>query len=828
MRRNDQNFPPGLTYEDLPAWMRRERREFDWVFWSVVVLIVVVVWPYLTRSGLPYNLGMHQQVAYTIEMAESMRSGILYPRWVGDFNYGLGSPLWNYLAPLPHYLSGLHYALTQTDPTLSVKASFVLGAFLNGIGMCCFVRRRWGDYAGFLSAAAYLFSPQILLVIPYLESDLAIWLAMGCFLMTLWAFDRVLESGRGWDIAVASLMCTGVVLSHAPLNIVLLLVVAGWLGWLRFIRRTDYHAWPKVALAYGLGLGLGAFYWLPAWLERTDFQWVPTVDYGQGRWYSLTLSEIFQQPARIDLHAVNPLPTGSIGVSVWGLAVMALLAIVVVNWRHTSPLTGGLARGDALQSRLVATLRNISAEQRESVYFGIMGLLLILVVSPLAASMWDKWPVWPPFHPHDLLALLAAGCCIVIGQLGYILGRSSRPMLSLVGLLFCGVCVLIPTLYIVPLPMWPRNSSADVTSILRDETQGHLIAAQMTGWLLPKSVETVPPQPSRALLASYQSNAVDKVSRSDLPAAVNVDVVEHRPQSERLVVSAPYEFTLVLQTLYFPGWSAEIDNHTVPVAAVPGTGLISLDMPEGQYEVIVRFGSTSIRRVAWIISAFSFLILLVVGFVLKQRSLIPFEGHLKQGDYKQARPMFLLLVMMVLGGIGLAVRVAPQRFADSSPRGVVLGADQQLPRWLQGGVDLLGYSVETGDTMHAGDNLAVHLYWRAGRPDLPDYQVNVSVQSVEDPSNRIAFAQHRHPGFIPTSQWTLWPLLDYFVRDSYYLQLDEDAFTGGDYQIVIQLGRCSSLNLFPCQEIDPLFVRDARGSRLGREIELPAIIRVEP
>ncbi len=158
----------------------------------------------------------------------------------------------------------------------------------------------------------------------------------------------------------------------------------------------------------------------------------------------------------------------------------------------------------------------------------------------------------------------------------------------------------------------------------------------------------------------------------------------------------------------------------------------------------------------------------------------------------------------------------------------MLGADQQLPRWLQGGVDLLGYTLETDDVAHPGSDIALHLYWRAGRPDLPDYQVNVSVRSKSDPSHQIAAVQHRHPGLIPTSQWTLWPLLDYFIRDSYYFQLDEDAAPGEDYEVVVQVGRCNSTNLFPCPEIDPLFVRDARGSRLGREIVLPDIIEVGP
>jgi hypothetical protein len=85
--------------------------------------------------------------------------------------------------------------------------------------------------------------------------------------------------------------------------------------------------------------------------------------------------------------------------------------------------------------------------------------------------------------------------------------------------------------------------------------------------------------------------------------------------------------------------------------------------------------------------------------------------------------------------------------------------------------------------------------------------------------------QHRHAGLFPSSEWSIWPLFDYYVRDSYYLKVDGNA-PAGKYNIVVQLGRCDQFTLVPCSTIDPLFVRDSRGSRLGQWIVLPTLIEV--
>ena len=37
LRRSRAELPPGLTEDDLPAWMRRTRRTLDWVALGVFV-----------------------------------------------------------------------------------------------------------------------------------------------------------------------------------------------------------------------------------------------------------------------------------------------------------------------------------------------------------------------------------------------------------------------------------------------------------------------------------------------------------------------------------------------------------------------------------------------------------------------------------------------------------------------------------------------------------------------------------------------------------------------------------------------------------------------
>ena len=486
---------PGLTYDDLPVWMRKTRREVDWAFLVMTVVSLMIAWPFFVRSGMPYNVGTQIQTERAVEVAESIQAGILYPRWAADFNYGYGSPLWNYLAPLPHYLAGLHHVLAQTKPETSVKVIFVLSIGLGGLGMFSFVRRRWGAYAGILAAAAYLYSPQIALVKPYLDGDLPGLLSMGSFLIALWAFDRVLDDQRGWRIGLAAVALAAVWLSSAPLNLLLASILALWLGWCALVRGRGRAYLGRVVLAFGLGTGLSTFYWLPAWAEYPAVRWHSVSTVPIENWQRLRLQDVLALPQRLDLSAINPPGTAAIGSALWGLVLVAVGAMLVWDWRHTPPDPRPVSRGEALQQRLVSMVRSLPTEQRESLFFLVTGVGLLLVATSLGSRMWDALPAWPPLYPRDVLPIAAACGAIVIGQIGFLLERAHRPAVGVLVMAGCLGVIFEAALPTLAIPAWPNSSSTGLSTILRNETRGYMVASQVTGWLLPEGVAALP-QPS--------------------------------------------------------------------------------------------------------------------------------------------------------------------------------------------------------------------------------------------------------------------------------------------------------------------------------------------
>src|SRR5216683_752529 len=104
-----------VTLDDLPMWMRPRRFAPDWGLLIVLGFSLILIAPLVLRPGLPQDTDAELNEYRSLEVARLVQSGTLYSRWAPDFNEEYGSPLFNYLAPLPHYLAGYHQAITETD-----------------------------------------------------------------------------------------------------------------------------------------------------------------------------------------------------------------------------------------------------------------------------------------------------------------------------------------------------------------------------------------------------------------------------------------------------------------------------------------------------------------------------------------------------------------------------------------------------------------------------------------------------------------------------------------------------------------------------------------
>jgi hypothetical protein len=83
------------------------------------------------------------------------------------------------------------------------------------------------------------------------------------------------------------------------------------------------------------------------------------------------------------------------------------------------------------------------------------------------------------------------------------------------------------------------------------------------------------------------------------------------------ISAGPGGTTVLLPTLYWPGWQVTLDGQPLPLAAQPGSGLMTLAVPEGEHTVTLELHRTPVRAAAeWVSLAAA---VVVVGLIVLGR-----------------------------------------------------------------------------------------------------------------------------------------------------------------------------------------------------------------
>ena len=93
-------------------------------------------------------------------------------------------------------------------------------------------------------------------------------------------------------------------------------------------------------------------------------------------------------------------------------------------------------------------------------------------------------------------------------------------------------------------------------------------------------------------------------------AAINV--YKETPLSYEMTINAKTESTVSANILYFPGWKAYVDGKETTII-YKSDGIIHVNMPSGEHQLIVRFEETPLRLLADGISLLSLFSLLAFG-----------------------------------------------------------------------------------------------------------------------------------------------------------------------------------------------------------------------
>ncbi len=235
-------------------------------------------------------------------------------------------------------------------------------------------------------------------------------------------------------------------------------------------------------------------------------------------------------------------------------------------------------------------------------------------------------------------------------------------------------------------------------------------------------------------------------------------------QRQHYALSLPAAATVTLGLHDFPGWRATVNGVPVEIRPQAETGLITLDLPAGDVDLVLTFGATPLRQAMQGLSALAW-IALAAGVVL-----LGVRGRRSWrvvGLSGSSRRLLVTVAAVVVGVLGLQVAGGRWFQLHSQP-------DQALPAQVPLRADfgdlfrLLGID-SLPEAVRGGESLNLVAYWRA----LDDSDDNYSVElHLVDLATGLPVASVRqvHPNDIPTSGWAT----GLYVRNELSLPLPAD------------------------------------------------------
>jgi len=720
-----------------------------------IALALVAAAPFLTRPGLPHGTDAELHVYRAAELGHALAEGSGYLRWAPDLYLGYGYPIFNYYAPFTYYLACAFDLFPGMDIVAGVKAVFVLGLFLAAVGSYLLGKALVGPKAGVVAAALYTFSPYVVLIDPHARGDLAEHFAICLLPMLFYGFHNLLTGvgGKGsFLLSVLSLSAT--VFSHNLLGLVASgMVLAYWL-WTVVFKIAPASSWRGPA-AFALAAGLIGFFWVPMLLEQNAVQ-LSVIGPGHFDFHQhfLSLGELLAPSPILDLGASAPRYAFNLGLPQWPLALIGVRGLL------------------------------LSRKRRELLFFFVAALVLILLVLPISTRLWELIPwmtylqfPWRLLGPVALmLAVCGAASCPVLQKAC----RSDVPIAASLALI---LGLALPVLY--P-PIWDADFGGTAPQdIIYWELSSQALGTTATGDFVPQGAALVQMRPVDSLVSSYsEPGPVDKVNRASLPAGATVTILEHGPLHDRLLVEMPERFILRIFTFYFPGWRAYVDGEQVPIEVAKPEGFITLWVPEGQHEVLIRFEDTPARQIGWVMTGLGIVGLvtvLLVAPLMPSYAVRPGEAHELCSSPLSYRNAALLLGVVVTFAIvksGLVDR-HDDWMRYTSPPGEARAAQYQVHVNFNNEIELIGYDLPK-TRVSSGATVPVVLYWRALRSPDANYQTFVHLTNPPD----ILWGQedHLNPGGFPTKRWKS----SYYVWDEYEVAVLPGT-PPGEYQLNVGL-----------------------------------------
>ena len=615
------------------------------VIGALVITALLLSYP-LLLSGYLNGDDFNLHLRLSQQFMKALEQGVFPPQWVADVNAGCGSANFIFYPTLTYYIYALIGLVEKDILTLLNIASFA-GLLVSGMTMYLFCRLFLTRAASLSASISYMALPYHLIDL-YTRSALAefwsfVWIPLIMFFM-IRLKEKPISSFAGLSVSYAALIQT-----HLPTALLMSFLLS-------FFILFDYLKTAETKVCFirlcslSLGIGLAAHYLVPAVIEQRY------VDAGVADRYWFWIQNNNFLFSRNTLYKINEL------VSI--VAVCTTL-IPAVN----------------LAVRFTAGNTNEGGGSFCEKFFSLAGIGVFIMMFPISKPLWEIIPfvqqVELPWRLLTLSTFCAAVCLGFITQRIRTLNHTPKKVIVYAILGTMAAIVVINMYYSLTTISRSKNISFDFVSRLRTE-QNFSIQADSSPAAMARNYSLCYPdnqllfdpffhprwaakrvivedfaglqEKSYARYGQYILFPIGKEYRKGekadrellIPHALlkdyillqkgdgtlTVDFWEPESRKFHAEISVPCQF--LIRTFYYPRWKAYINGKEFPITPDPHTGLITMNVPEGRYNIELKFSAGVFGLIGRIVTGFSACGMVILLFMLRKNARIFLERREKR------------------------------------------------------------------------------------------------------------------------------------------------------------------------------------------------------
>lgn len=515
----------------------RFRRIFPMLIYSAIILLPLLL-P-LLAPDTPHEFDMFFHLERISEFYRQLKEGHIFPGWSTRLAFGFGSPVLMFNWSLPYYIASiaLSFGATLLESFKFVTAFTYIGSFTS---MYVFLAALTNPPAALVGAAWYIWAPyrfDIVQLRGAIGETTAMVFWPGIFWTTLLMFRK--QYARGFFIG--TIIWALLLYSHPDLFIMILplwfvIILA------ETLLTKNIRALMGSLQAFGMSLGLMAFYLIPSYLEYHYLGYKLHENiYTQN---FVLWEQLLAQPKLMEFG----LSWGSLFKSIgWPLIAVALVSTLLC----------------------IADFRRVVADRIRAyrlIFLGMAGFAIFLL-RPLSTVLWDHIPFLAFItYPQRFLGLMAFSVSVLAGLLAA--GTTKRhPWIAI---------VMISGLILFDYPFVNLNSVRDSAESLSVRT---LDTTDVWGEFMPKDMP-------KDFIINGRVYAQQPIVTVTPPNTIS-------PQCSQTSVSITCRINSTrpvavrFRQFYFPGWTAYADTDSIPINKhTDGTILLSLPKPTQTVRIV--------------------------------------------------------------------------------------------------------------------------------------------------------------------------------------------------------------------------------------------------